>query len=105
VNSNSSRSISSRGRGKSTLMTSTTRPGRAVMTTMRSDSRMASGCEPDPLQFDIELVARERVERSKGLVHQKEVRIIDERAADRSTLTHAAGQLPRMAFFEFCEAE
>src|SRR5436190_218731 len=47
----------------------------------------------DLLQVEVELVARQRVKRSERLVHQQLRRIVDERAAERDPLAHAAGEL------------
>ena len=41
-----------------------------------------------------QLLAREGVERPEGLVEHEELRLVDERAAQRGALLHAAGELP-----------
>ena len=104
-----SRAIPSRARalGRSTGTISAIRPGRGVITTTRSASSTASSIEcvtktivfrrslPDPLQLERQLLARERVERRERLVHQQHARLVDQRAAERDALLHAAGELVR----------
>ena len=92
-----------RGRGKSTSMISRTRPGRGVITMMRSASNTASGMEwvmnstvfgrSDQIRSKLEahLVARQRVERRERLVHQQNIRIEQQRPGDGDALLHAAG--------------
>jgi hypothetical protein len=43
------------------------------------------------------------VERAKGLVHQQDLRLHDQRAHQSHALAHAAGQGPRKALSEACE--
>ena len=57
------------------------------------------------LQFDIHALARHCIERTKGLVHQHDLGIVNERAADRGALLHAAGQLPWILVFEVLQAD
>src|SRR6516225_1457017 len=45
--------------------------------------------EPQPLQLEIELVAGHGVERAERLVHEKERRVEQQRAADGDALAHA----------------
>ena len=42
-----------------------------------------------------QLLARERIERAERLVEHQQLRFVDQRAAERGALLHAAGQLPR----------
>ena len=42
-----------------------------------------------------QLFAREGVEGAEGLVEHQQLRLVDERAAERGALLHAAGELPR----------
>jgi hypothetical protein len=42
-------------------------------------------------------LARERIERAERLVEHQEVRLVDQRAAKRRALLHAAGELPRIS--------
>ena len=55
---------------------------------------------PDAHQLEAELLARHGVERRERLVHQQNRRIVNERAADRNPLLHAAGELARKALLE-----
>ena len=50
--------------------------------------RLAIG-KPQSLQFDIELIAGERIKRTERLIHEEQHRIIDQRPADRHALAHA----------------
>ena len=101
----------------STSMISATRPGRGDITTTRSASSTASGIEcvtnrmvfgrslPDAHQLEGQLLARQRVERAERLVHQQDVGIVHQRAADAGALLHAAGQLARILALEAGEAD
>src|SRR3954471_22952010 len=60
--------------------------------------------EPHLLQLDVHLVARQRVERAEGLVHQQQNRIVDQRAADRHALAHAARELRGVGLLESLQA-
>ena len=64
---------------------------------MRDEDDRHAALLPDPQQFDIERVAHQFVERSERLVHQEQFRIVNEAAAERHTLPHAAGKLPRIS--------
>jgi hypothetical protein len=55
---------------------------------------------PDPQQLQVQPLARHLVERAEGLVHQEQRRLEGERARDRDTLLHAAGELPRVVALE-----
>ena len=97
----------SRGRGRSTSMMRSIRPGRGVITTTRSASATASAMpwvmkisgmallQPELLEIDPHLLARQRIERAEGLVHHQKRRIVDQRAHDRDALAHAARKLAR----------
>ena len=96
-----------RGRGNGTTISVSMRPGRGdkqqnpIAKKGRFGDRVgdeydgASLLQPDALQFEIELIARDGVERTERLVHQQDVRIVGQRARDRGTLPHAAGKLTR----------
>ena len=58
---------------------------------------------PHAQQFQVELVARHRVERAKRLVHEEQRRIEQQRAAQGGALLHAAGQLARELLAEVSE--
>src|SRR5262245_56585479 len=55
---------------------------------------------PESQKIDVELVARKGVESSKGLIHQQQVRIMQQCATDRDALAHAAGQVMRIHALE-----
>ena len=89
----SSRSASDRGRGSSTGMSATTRPGRGDRTTIRSATRIASGmlwvtrtivvagALPEAEQLEVEALAGERVERAERLVEEEHLGLERERRA------------------------
>jgi hypothetical protein len=52
-----------------------------------------------------QLHAQLRVQIGERLVHQKRLRLTDDRAAHRDTLALAAGKRPRLAFQQLLEAE
>jgi hypothetical protein len=52
------------------------------------------------ISLDIHLLARHGVERAERLVHQHDLGIVHQRAADRGTLLHAAGELPWQLLLE-----
>src|SRR3984893_583809 len=60
---------------------------------------------PDPLQLEVHLLARHRVQRAERLVHQQEARLEQQGPADRDPLLHAAGQLARVVVRESLEAD
>ncbi len=60
---------------------------------------------PDPHQLEAELLARHGVKRRERLVHQQHRRVMNERAADRNALLHAAGKFARIALFEAAEPD
>src|SRR5262249_36291315 len=47
---------------------------------------------PDTHQLEAELFARHRVEGSERLVHEQDRRVVDQRATERNSLLHAAGE-------------
>ena len=60
---------------------------------------------PEAEQIEIHLIARKRVERAERLVHQQEGRIVQQGAADRDALPHAARQLMRILRLESGKAD
>src|SRR6185312_14537520 len=60
---------------------------------------------PEVAQHAPELLPRESVERRERLVQHEQRRLMDQRATERDTLLHAAGQLPREAFAEAVEPD
>ena len=62
-----------------------------------------AACHAD--QFDVEVVARHRVERAEGFVHEQDFRLAEQRAADGSALAHPPGEFPGMAVREVAQAE
>ena len=91
------------------------RPGRGDITITRSDRNTASGIEwvisstvlraaaQMRSSSQVHLLARHRVERAEGLVHQQERGVVQQAAGDGGALLHAAGQLVRVAFAETVE--
>jgi hypothetical protein len=59
----------------------------------------------DRLQFNGEPVAGERVERGERLVHQQQLRVVQQRAGDRHPLLHATGEFGRVVLGEIGEAD
>ena len=108
---------SERGRGNGTSWMLATRPGRGLITTTRSDRKMASsiewviehdggpGIEPDLLDQPVHLLAGECVERAERLVHQQHGRPVGQRAHQRGALLHAARKLARKAAAEAFETD
>ena len=72
---------------------------------MRDQQYRLASFALDTLQLHVHLFARHGVERAKRLVHQHDLGIMHQRAADRSALLHATGQLPRQLVFEPFEAD
>ena len=72
---------------------------------MRDEQHGLARLHPQLFQIDAHLLARERIERAERLVHQQQRRIVDQRAHDRGTLAHAAGQLARTAVVEFAKPD
>ena len=60
---------------------------------------------PDAQQLEVHLLAGQRVERAERLVHQHQLRVVDQRACDRRALLHAARQLVRPLVLRACEAD
>ena len=93
---------SERGRGSATSITSLMRPGRAVITTTSSPSRIASSIAwvtnstvlwvrvEDAQQLLLHHDLGLRVERGERLVHQQDRPFHDQRAGERDALAHAA---------------
>ena len=52
-----------------------------------------------------QLLARERIERAERLIEQQQRRLVDQRAAQRRALLHAARQLPGIMFREAVEPD
>ena len=61
--------------------------------------------QPKILQHDPKLLAREGIERAERLVEQQQFRLMDQRAAERRALLHAAGQLPGVMIGEAVEPD
>ena len=55
---------------------------------------MTPRCGMEVADHAPELLAREGVERAERLVEHQQLRLVDERAAERGALLHAAGELP-----------
>ena len=66
------------------------------------DDRLA-GFLPDAIQVVVELVARQRVEGRKGLVHEQQLGVLREGPSQSATLAHAARQLMRAMLREIDE--
>ena len=105
--------LTSRGRPNGTSSISLMRPGRAVITAMRSPSRIASSIEwvmntmvlrssgaASAQQFLLQHLAGLRVERGERLVHQQHRRVHRERADEADALLHAAGELIGIVLLE-----
>src|SRR5262245_5055619 len=60
---------------------------------------------PESQKIDVELVARKGVESSKGLIHQQQIRIMQQCATDRDALAHTAGQVMRIQVLESVELD
>ena len=72
---------------------------------MRNKEQRFAGVLPDLREFDVEIVARHRIERAKRLVHQQQFGIRQQCAADRGALAHAAGEFPGISMLETSEAK
>ena len=55
---------------------------------------------PDAQQLEIHLVAGHGIQSAERLIHEQQVRILDQRTADAGSLPHAARQLVRQSFGE-----
>ena len=96
-----------RGRGRSTAMSATTRPGRGDRTTTRSATRIASGmlwvtitivvagAFPEAQQLQVEPLAGQGVERAERLVEQQDLGLEGQRPGERHPLARPARQLGR----------
>ncbi len=94
-----------RGCGRSTVKLSAMRAGPAVSTITRVPRNTASvmpcvtntmvflALLPDAQEFEVHLLARQRIERAERLVHQDQLRIVHQRTRDGRALLHAARQL------------
>ena len=60
---------------------------------------------PQILHDPPQLLAGELIERAERLVEHQELRLVDQRAAQRGTLHHAAGELPRIFVAEAGEPD
>ena len=67
---------------------------------MRDEQYRLAALHPDALQLGVHLLPRQGVERAERLVHEQQIRIVDERAAEADALLHPAGQLVRVCVFE-----
>ena len=60
---------------------------------------------PDALQFGVHLLARQRIQGAEGLVHQQQVRVVNQRTAETDALLHAARKLMRICIFKALEPD
>ena len=67
---------------------------------VRNENNRLVSRRPDALDIGVKLLARQRVERGKRLIHQKHARIRCERARKRDALFHAAGKFVNVCAFE-----
>ena len=67
---------------------------------MRHEQHRGAGLAPDAQQQVVHLQPRQFVERAERLVHQQQFRLMDQRAAKRDALLHAARQLMRARIAE-----
>ena len=107
----------SRGRGSSILRSTRMRPGRADITNTRSARNTASrrswvtrhdgdlARRMQVADHAPQLLAREGVERAERLVEHQQLRLVDQRAAERGALLHAARQLPRKFLAQAAEPD
>ncbi|KAG0770775.1 hypothetical protein G6F22_017103 [Rhizopus arrhizus] len=68
------------------------------------EQHRVAGFHPDPLQLHVHLVAGQRIQGAERLIHQQQLRVVDQGAADRGALSHPAGQLARIALGKFRQA-
>ena len=59
----------------------------------------------DPLQLQVHLVARDRVERAEGLVHEQDLGVVAQGPGDGDALAHAAGELTRERLLKALQAD
>ncbi len=107
----------SRGRGKSTCLRQHDVPGprahdidvvgkeRRLAQIVRHQDDGEAQLLPEIAQHAPQFFARERIERGERLVEHQQRRLVDQRAAERDALLHAAGQLPRIAVAEALQAD
>src|SRR5262249_32119722 len=91
------------------------RPAAEYDDTVRQEHRFTNGVGheerslvvalPDIEQSHIELVPRDRVEGGKRLVHQQQLRFVNERPADRRPLAHSARELTRSSMARFRDSD
>ena len=55
---------------------------------------------PDSQQFEVHRLARHSVERPERLIHQEDAGLMDERAANADTLSHASGEFRWVSVLE-----
>src|SRR5262249_18112201 len=60
---------------------------------------------PETRQYQPQFLAGERVQRGKRLIEHQQRGMVDERAAERGALLHAAGKLPGMPRAEAVESD
>src|SRR5437899_8362820 len=68
------------------------------------DHRQA-GLPPQPLELVVEQVPRHRVERSEGLVHEQDLRLLGEGAGQGDPLAHPSRQLVGALAGEACQVD
>ena len=59
----------------------------------------------DRPELDVHVLPGHLVERAKRFVEEKQPRLVDQHATDRSTLLHASGQLRRITILESIESD
>jgi hypothetical protein len=59
----------------------------------------------EPLQLEVHLVARDRVERAEGLVHEQDLGVVAQGSSNGDALAHAARELPRERLLEALQAD
>ncbi len=72
---------------------------------MGDENDSLAALRPDPLQVEVHLLARHRIERAERLVHQKDARVVDQRPADGGALLHATGEFHRILDAEVVETD
>ena len=72
---------------------------------VRDEQHRLVRCEPQRLEVEAHLLARQRVECAERLVHQQQRRVVDQRARNRHALAHSAGELVRITIGEILEPD
>src|SRR6266581_397937 len=72
---------------------------------MSNEEHALLALHTERLQVESHLLARQCVQRAKGLVHQQDVRVVNEGTAKRNALPHPTGQLIRVLALETGEAD